>query len=118
MRYREIIAAGWQAETATMQAITEAVKASHAVRIRPEIGNPTPEQQAAMPFVVECPGLTVHDLGQAFAEEFQGRRLWCRENCQGVFAMESIRPSGGRDAGRSFRFSDEADAARFRQRWC
>jgi hypothetical protein len=99
-----------------MRRIMDAVRAAHAARVRPEVGKPTSAQRAAMPHVVECRGLTVHDPGAAFAEAFQGRRLWCRENCRGLFAVEPIRDAE-RDTGRRFRFADEADAAGFRRRW-
>lgn len=78
----------------------------------------TADERAAMPHAVECPGLTVHDLCARFADALQGRRLWCRENCAGAFSVEPLRDgTTGRDTGRHFVFSDETDAARFRQRW-
>ena len=101
-----------------MRAILEAVRAAHAERIRPEIGWPSPADRAALRFEVECRGLTVHDLGEAFAAEFHGRKRWCHETCRGAFAVGPIRPEGaGRDTGRRFLFSDAADAAAFKQRW-
>jgi hypothetical protein len=68
---------------------------------------------------IECLGLTVADLGKAFAQAFQSRKLWCRRHCRGVFTVESIRDARlGRDTGRRIRFSREEDAALFRLRWC
>ena len=102
-----------------MRAILEAVRAAHAERIRPEVGWPSPAERAALHFGVECRGLTVHDIGEAFAREFHGRKRWCREHCRGAFAVEPIRPEGGagRDSGHRFLFADAADAAAFRRRW-
>ncbi len=101
-----------------MRAILEVVRAAHAERIRPEVGWPSPAQRAALRFEVECHGLTVHGLGEAFAGGFHGRKRWCRERCAEAFSVEPIRPeSGGRDTGRRFLFSDAADAAAFRRRW-
>jgi hypothetical protein len=118
VRYREIAAAGPMAERSGMRTIREHLRAAHAARIHPEISMPTADQRAAMSHVVECPGLTVHGLGEAFAEEFQGRRLWCRENCRSEFSVEPIRDgTSGRDTGRCFLFACEDEAARFRRRW-
>ena len=100
------------------RAVLEALRAAHAERIRPEIGWPSPAERAALRFEVECPGLTVQDLGEAFAAEFHGRKRWCRENCRGAFAVEPVREGGaGRDTGRRFLFADAVDAAAFRRRW-
>jgi hypothetical protein len=101
-----------------MRALMDQVRAAHGTRIWPEVDNPSAEQRAAMLYEIECHRLTVHDLGEAFAEAFQGRRLWCRENCEGVFCVEPIRGSGGTDVGRIFRFSVKSDAALFRTNWC
>ena len=118
MRYREFAAPSGCPRGPTMRAIMEAVRAMHAERIRPETGWPSPAERAALRFAVECHGLTVHDLGEAFAAEFHGRRRWCRERCHGAFSVEPIRPEGGgRESGRRFLFSDAADAAAFRRRW-
>ena len=101
-----------------MSAILEALRAAHAERIRPEIGWPSPAQRAALRSEVECHGVTVRDLGEAFAAEFHGRKRWCRETCRGAFAVEAIREDEmGCDTGRRFRFADAADAAAFRRRW-
>lgn len=116
MRYREFGVPPSPSRGADMRAIMDALRAAHAARIRPEVGGPTAAQRAAMPHAAECRGLTVHDLGRAFAGEFQGRRLWCRENCRGLFAVEPIRDAAC-DTGRRFRFADEADATAFRRRW-
>jgi hypothetical protein len=114
-----IRASSQQKSDVTMRAMMDRVRAAHAERIWPEISNPTSEQRVSMPHEINFPGLTAHDLGDAFAEEFQGRRLWCGENCQGAFAVEPIRDgTGGRDTGRRFRFSDQTDAAAFRLTWC
>jgi hypothetical protein len=103
----------------SMRGIMDRVRSSHAARIGPEIDNPTPEQRASMPREIDCLGLTVHDLGEAFADEFQGRRLWCREHCRGVFAVEPLWSAAERrDIGRRFLFWHEADAAPFRHTWC
>jgi hypothetical protein len=100
-----------------MRTILDAVRAAHAGRIRPEIGWPSPAERAALRFEVECHGLTVHDLGEAFAREIHGRKRWCREHCRSAFAVEPIRPEGeGRDTGRRFLFADAADAVAFRRR--
>ncbi len=101
-----------------MRAILEAVRAAHGERIRPESGWPSPAQRAALPYEVECHGLTVHDMGEAFAAEFHGCERWCRDNCRGAFSVEPIRPEGGgRDTGRRFLFADAADAAAFGRCW-
>ncbi|MGK7867203.1 hypothetical protein [Falsiroseomonas sp. E2-1-a20] len=118
MRYNEITDAGRSADKISMRQIMDAVRAANAAHIWPEIDNPTAEQQVAMPHIVECHGLTVHDLDQAFAEEFQGRRLWCRRNCQNEFSVAPIRDTAlGRDTGRRFSFADQAEAAMFRRTW-
>ena len=118
MRYAEIDVASPRPLAPRMRAILEAVRAAHAERIRPEIGWPNPAERAALRFEVECHGLTVHDLGEAFAAEFHGRERWCRDNCRGAFSVEPIRPEGGgRDTGRRFLFAGAADAAAFRRRW-
>ena len=101
-----------------MRAISEAVRAAHAERIRPEVGWPSPAERTALRFEVECQGLTVHDLGEAFAAEFHGRKRWCRDNCRGALPVERIRPGGGgRDTGRRFRFAGAGDAVASRRRW-
>ena len=118
MRYTEIGAPSPRPLDSRMRAILEAVRAAHAERIRPEVGWPSPAERAALRFEVECRGLTVHDMGEAFAGGLHGRKGWCRENCRGVFVVEPIRPEGGaRDTGRRFLFADPADAAAFRRRW-
>ncbi len=40
-----------------MRAVLEALRATHAERIRPEIGWPSPAEHAALRFEVECHGL-------------------------------------------------------------
>ncbi len=118
MRYAEINAASPRPLAPRMRAILEAAHAAHAERIRPEIGWPSPAERAALRFGVECQGLTVQDVGEAFAAEFHGRKRWCRENCRGAFVVEPMREEGaGRDTGRRFLFADAADAAAFRRRW-
>ena len=118
MRYAEIDAPSPRPLAPRMRPILEAVRAAHAERIRPEIGWPSPAERAALRFEVECHGLTVRDLGEAFAREFDGRKRWCRENCRGAFAVEPVREDGrGRDCGRCFLFADAADAAAFQRRW-
>jgi hypothetical protein len=100
---------------ASMRGIMDRVRAAHAERIWPEIDNPSREQRASMSYAVECSGLTVHDLDLAFAAEFQGRRLWCRDHCGGTFTVEPVWSAADqRDTGRRFLFSDESDAERFR----
>ncbi len=99
----------------TMRAFLDSLRAAQAARIWPEIADPTASQREAMPHEIDCEGVTVHDLGEAFADEFHRLKLWCRENCEGVFAVEPIRRrGGGPDTGRRFRFSDKTDAALFR----
>ncbi|MBC4019375.1 hypothetical protein ACFQU2_16415 [Siccirubricoccus deserti] len=62
--------------------------------------------------------MTVHDLDDAFAEEIWDRRLWCRENCEHEFTVESIWDHAeGRDTGRCFLFADQIEAALFRLTW-
>jgi hypothetical protein len=118
MRSAEIVAQPRGQQVPVMRAILEAVRVAHAERIRPEIGWPSPAQRAALRSEVECHGLSVHDLGEAFAAEFHGRERWCRDNCRGAFSVEPIRPEGGgRDTGRRFLFAGAADAAAFRRRW-
>ena len=99
--------------------IVECVRAAHSACISPVAGSLTSARRAATPYIVECPGLTVRDLGARFADKLQGLRLWCRRDCAGEFSVEPIRDAAnGRDIGRRLLFADEADAARFRQRWC
>ena len=118
MRYAEIDVASPRPLPPRMRAILEAVRAAHAERIRPEIGWPSPAGRATLRFGVECQGLTVQDVGEAFAAEFHGRKRWCREHCRGAFSVEPMREDGaGRDSGRRFLFADAADAAAFRRRW-
>ena len=119
MKYRDFAAPRGCPRAPTMRAIMEEVGTAHAERIRPEVGWHSPADRAAFRFEVECHGLTGHDLGEAFAGGFHGRKRWCRENCRSGFAVEPIRPEGGagRDSGRRFLFSDQADAAAFRRRW-
>jgi hypothetical protein len=101
-----------------MRKIMDGVRAVYAERIWPETDNATADQQDAMRHVVECHGLTVDELGQAFADAFQGRRLWCRKNCRSEFAVAPIRDAAlGRDTGRRFSFADSMEAARFRRTW-
>jgi hypothetical protein len=113
-------ASSQQRSEVTMRAITDRVRAAHAERIWPEISNSNSEQHGSMPHEFDCPGLTTHDLDEAFAEEFQGRRLWCRQHCEGTFTIEPMWSGGDyrRDTGRRFLFADEADAAAFRLAWC
>jgi hypothetical protein len=107
--------AGMSEPAASMRGILDRIRATHAEHIWPEVSNPTAEQRAFMLHAVECSGLTVHDLGLAFAAEFQGRRLWCREHCGGTFTVEPVWSAADRrDIGRRFVFSDESDAERFR----
>ena len=118
MRYAEIVARRPHQQVPTMRAMMEAVHAVHAERIRPEVAWPSLGERAALRYAVECHGLTVHDMGEAFAGEFHGRRRWCRENCRDAFSVEPVREDGvGRDTGRRFLFADAADAAAFRRRW-
>ncbi len=94
------------------------VEAAHAARIWPEINLWTNDGQQ-FEREVELPGLTVHALKGVFARVMWDRRRWCRQNCQGVFAIEPIRDDGqGLDTGRRFLFSDAGDARLFRQIWC
>ena len=118
MRCEEFIAPNPRLLDPRMRAVLEALRAAHAERIRPEIGWPSPAERAALRSEVECRGLTVHDMGEAFAREFHGRRRWCRENCRGAFVVEPVREDGReRDSGRCFLFADAADAAAFQRRW-
>ncbi len=118
MRYAEIMGERRDQQVPAVRAILEAVRAAHAERIRPEVGWPSPAERAALRFEVECHGVAVHDLGEAFAAEFHGRKRCCRDNCRAAFAVEPIRKDEvGRDTGRRFLFADAADAAAFTQRW-
>ena len=118
MRYAEIDVASPRPLNPRTRAILEAVSAAHAERIRPEVGWPNTAERAALRLEVECPGLTVHDMGEAFAAGFHGRKRWCREHCRAAFAVEPVHKDDvGRDTGRRFLFSDAADAAAFRRRW-
>jgi hypothetical protein len=118
MRYGEIADLRKPADGVAMRRLMDRVRAAHAEHIHPEIDNPTAALLATMPHAVDCLRLTVHDLGEAFADEFQSRRLWCREHCEGVFTVEPIWDRvGGRDTGRNFRFSNDDDAAMFRLTW-
>ena len=118
MRYYQFSAPASASHKTALHALMAKVRAAHARRIWPEIGNPSDEQRAEMRHVVEVPGLTVHDFGPAFAEEFQGRRLWCRENCGDAFAVEPIRDALlGRDMGGRFVFADQTDATFFQLTW-
>ena len=106
------------ADKAAMRKLMDAARAAHAARIWPEIDNPTAEQRADMPHMVELSGVTVHDLGEAFAEELWDRRLGCRENCEHEFAVEPVwERAEGRDVGRRFLFADHIEAAIFRLAW-
>ena len=106
------------AAKAAMRKLMDVARAAHEARIWPEIDNPTTAQRTAMPHVVECFALTVHDLGDAFADEFWDRRLWCREYCEHEFAVEPIWDrTKGRDTGRRFLFADQTEAAMFRLTW-
>jgi hypothetical protein len=101
-----------------MRLLMDRVRERHAERIWPEISNPTAAQSATMLHVIECHRLTVHDLGEGFAQEFQSRRLWCRENCEREFTVEPIWDCAERrDMGRRFLFADHVDAAVFRLTW-
>ncbi len=118
MRCAEIMGHPRHKHLPAMREILEAVRAAHAERIRPEVVWPCPAERTALRFEVECHGLTVHDMGEAFAAGFHGRKRWCRENCRGTFSVEPLRKGGaGRDSGRRFLFADAADAAAFRRRW-
>ena len=100
---------------ASLRRLLDGLKAARAARIWPEIADPTDAQRAAMRYGVDCEGVTVHDLGPAFAYELQALKGWCRENCTREFAVEPIRNAAvGRDTGRRFRFAEEFDAAAFR----
>jgi hypothetical protein len=105
---------------AAMRSIMDRVRTAHAERIWPEIANATPEERASMPHEIDCDGLTTHNLGAVFADEFQGRRLWCREYCRGAFTIEPMwsESADRRDTGRRFLFADPTDAALFRLSWC
>jgi hypothetical protein len=120
MRCRGAAAPHDRDDRAAIRAMVDGVRAAHAAGMRPEVDRWSGDWRAAdLPYAIDCPGLTVRDLGQAFAEEFQGRMLWCRENCQGAFSVEPIRrPEDGRDTGRRFRFAAPDDAAMFRVSWC
>lgn len=103
------------AVVAGLRKLSEGIRATQAARIWPEIADPTDAQRAAMRYGIDCEGVTVHDLGPAFAYELQALKGWCRENCTGQFAVEPIRDAAvGRDTGRRFRFAEEFDAAAFR----
>jgi hypothetical protein len=118
MRYVEIADPRQPSDSTAMRRLMDGVRAAHAARIRPEIDNPTVAQRAAMQHVVECPGLTVHDLGGAFADEFWDRRLWCRRNCEHEFTVEPVWDrTEGRDTGRRFLFADHVEAVMFRLTW-
>jgi hypothetical protein len=104
---------------AGLRRLLDGVRAAQAARIWPEIADPTTAQRDAMPYEIDCAGVTVHDLGEAFAVELHDRKRRCRDNCTGVFAVEPTRDRRiGRDTGRRFRFSDRTDAAMFRLSWC
>lgn len=91
------------------------VSAAHAARIYPEV-NLWVGDALHLTHAVECAGLTVDALGEAFARAMWDRRCWCRRNCNGEFAVIPMRNGGqGPDTGRRFLFSDADDAARFRQ---
>ena len=91
------------------------LRAARAARIWPEIADPTSAQRAAMPHRVDCGGVTVRDMQEAFAAELHRLKRWCREHCEGAFSVEPIRgPAAGRDTGRRFRFAEQGDAAFFR----
>ncbi|MGG5890984.1 hypothetical protein ACLF3G_28290 [Falsiroseomonas sp. HC035] len=118
MRYAEIAGSDQRAEKTQMRKLMDSVRAVYAERIWPEIDSATADQQDTMRHVVDCHGLTVHDLHQQFAQEFQGRRLWCRKNCHSGFTVAPIWDAAlGRDTGRRFAFADQAEAAMFRRTW-
>ena len=76
MRYAEIAGLNPLRPEPTRHAVLDAVRAAHAERIRPEVAWPSPAGRAALRYAVECHGLTVHGMGEAFAGEFHGRRRW------------------------------------------
>lgn len=118
MRYVEIANPRRLSDRMAMRKLMDGVRIAHAARIWPEIDNPTTAQRATMPHVVECPSLTVHDLGKGFAEKFLRRKLWCRECCEHEFTVEPIWDHAeGRDIGRRFLFADQTEAAMFRLIW-
>ncbi len=118
MSHREIAVRQPPVDEAVARGLMDRVRAAHAARIHPEIADPTDARRAVVPHLVECFGLTVHDPGEAFAEEFQRRRPWCREHCGHAFAVEPVRDRAeGRDTGRRFRFADLEEAAMFRLTW-
>ncbi|MGK7870865.1 hypothetical protein [Falsiroseomonas sp. E2-1-a20] len=118
MRYRDIVDPQQSADRIAMRQMMDAARAFNTAQIWPEINNATVEQEAGLPHIVECDGLTVHDCGQAFAQQFQGRRLWCRRNCRSEFTVAPIRDDSlSRDTGRRFSFADRTEAALFRRTW-
>ena len=120
MRHQQITNPREQDGRAAMRKLSDGMRAAHAARMWPEIDQWSADWRADdMPYVVECDRLTVHDLGEAFADAFHDRKRWCRERCDGVFSVEPIWCADeGRDTGRRFRFSDQMDAAFFRLSWC
>lgn len=103
------------AGAAGLRKLLGSIRAAQAARIWPEVADPTDAQRAAMPHRVDCEGVTVHDMGEAFAAELHRLKRWCRQHCTTVFAVEPIRdPATRRDTGRRFRFADDEDAAAFR----
>lgn len=75
-------------------------------------------RRAATPYVVDCPGLAREVIGdRKFERQFWERRNWCESHCPGDHEIEPIRDHQGRLTGRRFRFADEYDAAKFRDRF-
>jgi hypothetical protein len=71
-------------------------------------------RRATLPYTVDQPGLTVHDLGpEEYHRKRQEREEWCEENCRGDWDLEPIRAEGGPDTGRRYLFADPTDAVYF-----
>ena len=103
------------AGAAGLRNLLEGVRAAQAARIWSEIADPSDAQRAAMPYGVDCEGVTVHDMGEGLAAELHRLKRWCREYCEGVFSVGPTRdPATRRDTGRRFIFAEDTDAAAFR----
>jgi hypothetical protein len=70
----------------------------------------------ALPYIVECDGLTRLNLNRPgeFEQALNDRRQWCDTHALGAHDIESIGPGPEQLTGRRFRFADEKTAAMFK----
>jgi hypothetical protein len=72
-------------------------------------------RRAATPYVIEWPGLSREDLGDAeFQKKLWEARHWCNKQCPNDHEIEPMRDKG-RLIGRQFRFASDIDAVLFKR---